>query len=1238
MSLNIRGINDFKKRRSVFHWIERQKADIVLLQETYSSKENEKMWRNEWGGKVFYSHGTKHSRGLAVLINNKLVGEITEEITDQSGRILMLKTELSDNLISWVVNVYAPNDDNSRTHLFRGLEQLLNKHVKNNEKIVIGGDFNVVLNECLDKKGGVTGQKSESRKIITQIMENFDLVDIWRVKNPNVRKYTWRQPTPPVHCRLDYFLISDSLQDNITDTEIIPAYRSDHSGIYVDIHSGQQTNRGRGYWKFNSQLLTDDEYTENLKLKIQEWKMEGAQMDNRQSWEWLKYNIRNFSREFSKKSAINKKDKIDTLTEEIQSLETQTPNSTVIKEKRTELERLMNEKTEGIILRSKVRWYEEGEKSTKYFFNLEKRNYQKKTMRKLNLNGDIIEDPKVILNEQKNFYQNLYTSQNKAYNKDDENLFFRSPTLPKLSDEESKKCDGLLKNSECYKALKTFGKNKSPGNDGLTSEFYLYFWPYLGDVMVKSFNTSYQDGLLSTSQRQAVITLIEKKGKDRTLIKNWRPISLLNIDYKIATKALTMRLTTVLPNIIHSNQSGYVKNRNITDSIRSILDISEYLKRKNQSSILLSLDFQKAFDSLEWCFMLKALQVFKFGESFIKWIRLIYTDVTSCIINDGHTSGYFKIGRGVRQGDPLSAFLFIIALELLSHTLREDKKIEGVKIGNEEIKLVQFADDTSPILKDRKSIKPLFNLLDTFAKVSGLIINVEKTEVMWIGKKMSSIEKIEFLPQTKASIKLLGVAIAENEDMMSELNIEQKLRELSATFNLWNQRNLTIEGRILLAKSIGFSKFNYIASVINISKPFIKRIESCLYKFIWKGNDKVRRNTIIQDYKNGGLKMLDLDTAQRKQCVKWIQRFLEPNIMSPWKSVLNQYMKPYGDLNLILFSNFDEKEVSTYLPNFYQSMLHHWKAFYTSKNDYGKQHLWFNEEIKIKGKCVFEKEMNDIGIETLSDLYSKDGKAVPFNTWVEKGLNPNKYFKWRALISCTWSKRLHAHKPEKPTPNKIMNNGKDIEITEIGQRDIYNFFLKTKLEDISPLIEKYKVEYDLSNDDVEYLFLLPRKCTIDHKLRELQYKIIYRYLPTNKKLLQYNLMESNTCDLCHISPESIKHLFWECNHSKTIWIQFYEWWNNIYENMPQLNETIILFGTRKENKDTKGILLFNHLLLLIKKHIFHHKTQQINFRILLRNIYETMIIEKQIGKKNNCTEIFLEKWGKCHLALLNLFS
>ena len=741
-SLNVRGINDYKKRMSIFDWIKRHKADIVLLQETYSSIDRERMWRNEWGGKIFYSHGTKHSRGLAVLISKDTDCEITEEIIDQSGRILMLKTKLDDNLVGWVVNVYAPNDENSRTHLFHALEQLLNRNVKDDERIVIGGDFNVVLNEYLDKKGGIIGKNSQSRKILKQIIENYDLVDIWRAKNPNIRKYTWRQPRPPVHCRLDYFLISNILQDNTTDAEILPAYRSDHSAIYVDFQSAQQPKRGHGYWKFNSQLLINTEFTENLKIKIQEWKTENEQMNSEQLWEWLKYKIRSYSRVFSKKMATDKKDRIDTLTREIGNLEINIEiNQTEIKEKQGELERLMNEKTEGNILRSKVKWYEEGEKSTKYFFNLEKRNYHKKTMRKLSLNGDIIEDPKIILDEQRKFYQNLYTTQGTLTNKKDEDKFLQSPSLPKLTEENKHKCEGALTNSECYKALKSFNKNKSPGNDGLTSEFYLYFWPYLGDLMVKSFNASYQNGLLTTSQRQAVITLIEKKGKDRTHLKNWRPISLLNIDYKIATKALAMRLTNVLTGIINPNQSGYVKDRNITDSLRSVLDISEYLKQKNESGLLLSLDFQKAFDSLEWSFMLRALESFNFGQSFISWIKLIYNEVSSCIINDGHTSGYFKISRGVRQGDPLSAFLFIIALELLSHAIREDNRIEGIKIGNSETKLIQFADDTSPILKDKRSIQPLFDLLNLFAKVSGLKINVEKTEVMWIGKKSQKSQK-----------------------------------------------------------------------------------------------------------------------------------------------------------------------------------------------------------------------------------------------------------------------------------------------------------------------------------------------------------------------------------------------------------------------------------------------------------------------------------------------------------------
>ena len=127
----------------------------------------------------------------------------------------------------------------------------------------------------------------------------------------------------------------------------------------------------------------------------------------------------------------------------------------------------------------------------------------------------------------------------------------------KLSDELKQSCEGNVTKEECIKAVKTFKCNKSPGNDGITIEFYKKFWPKLETVLIDSLNFSFEQGELSVTQRQAVITLIEKQGKDRNLIKNWRPISLLNVDYKILTKVLALRIKSILPEIINRNQTGY---------------------------------------------------------------------------------------------------------------------------------------------------------------------------------------------------------------------------------------------------------------------------------------------------------------------------------------------------------------------------------------------------------------------------------------------------------------------------------------------------------------------------------------------------------------------------------------------------------------------------------------------------------------------------------------------------------
>ena len=156
---------------------------------------------------------------------------------------------------------------------------------------------------------------------------------------------------------------------------------------------------------------------------------------------------------------------------------------------------------------------------------------------------------------------------------------------------------------ECFKSLQSFHKNKSPGNDGLTVEFYIAFWESLGEFLVESLNCSYYRGELSNSQKQAVITLLEKKDKDKRKISNWRPISLINVDAKIGSKAIALRLQSVLPKVIHHNQHAYVKGRTISDAIRTIDDVLEYTERYGLNGKMIAVDFQKAFDSVNRNFL-----------------------------------------------------------------------------------------------------------------------------------------------------------------------------------------------------------------------------------------------------------------------------------------------------------------------------------------------------------------------------------------------------------------------------------------------------------------------------------------------------------------------------------------------------------------------------------------------------------------------------------------------------------
>ena len=229
--------------------------------------------------------------------------------------------------------------------------------------------------------------------------------------------------------------------------------------------------------------------------------------------------------------------------------------------------------------------------------------------------------------------------------------------------------------------------NKSPGNDGITKEFLEYFWEKLGTFLVSTPNHSFGKGELSTSQKQAIITLIEKKDKDKRLIKNWRPISLINIDIKVASKAIANRLQAVIHNLISVDQTAYVKGRFIGESIRVINDLIENIDRKDEEGILFSTDIEKAFDSVDHNFLFATLKRYGFGTEFVNFIKTLLFDAQSCVINNGYTTDYFKLERGTRQGDPLSAYLFILVFEVLLIQVREDIDIKGLTVNDVELKL-----------------------------------------------------------------------------------------------------------------------------------------------------------------------------------------------------------------------------------------------------------------------------------------------------------------------------------------------------------------------------------------------------------------------------------------------------------------------------------------------------------------------------------------------------------------------
>ena len=431
---------------------------------------------------------------------------------------------------------------------------------------------------------------------------------------------------------------------------------------------------------------------------------------------------------------------------------------------------------------------------------------------------------------------------------------------------------------EISEALKSMKNNKSPGMDGFPAEFFKFYWKKLQYFVLRSLNESYMDGILPLTLRQCVISCLPKGNKPRELLKNWRPISLLNVVYKICSASIANRLKSTLYKVIDESQTGFLPGRFIGESTRLVYDIMDYCERHNQNGLLMLIDFEKAFDSVSWNFLYKVLKHLNFGDSFVSWIKLFNKNITGSILQCGILSESFPIGRGCRQGDPISAYLFILCVQFMSILIKNNPNIRGITINDETYTMTQFADDTTLLLDGTEgALRAALNTIEIFGNFSGLRMNKDKTKIIWIGRKKISKDKLNVnckLVWGETEFDLLGIKFTVELHKILDLNYKHALIKIENTLHHWKKRYLTPLGKITIIKTFAISKLNHLFSTLpSPNKEISKALNQLLYKFLWDDKpDKVKREQITQCKSHGGLSMINISNFIQALKVTWIRR------------------------------------------------------------------------------------------------------------------------------------------------------------------------------------------------------------------------------------------------------------------------------------------------------------------------------------------------------------------------------
>ena len=876
ITLNCQGLRDQAKRACLFQWLNCFRPSIVCLQETHSRSHAEFVrWlrdlthagQNQAGYKVVSSPGAVRSRGVAILYLPHAQVKLSRH--DPDGRFVLalcLVAEFSFQLL----NIYAPN---ARLDNIAFIESLY-PYVDPVVPVFLCGDFNSAVDPAIDRLGGNPSSYWSNNWSAPHhlFVQTYQLRDAWRETHPLVRDYTWERADGSVKSRLDMWWIPSNLLRSVS-AEILPFFRSDHK--YVSLTLSLDAVRGKGIWKCNNSHLSDADFRERVSSFWQQWKLRETDFCLQSAW-WDagKVRLKRIAMQFAHEKSSRTKQRIASFDCTVIHLQARInrgePVRSLLAEAKAELADELLAKAKGAQLRSRVRWAEEGENATSFFLQQEKVRGRARLITAMrNEQGDTVSSASAISHVWTSYYQRLFSAEPLDHI---EQQHFIDRLERSLSPTQSLSCEGDLTEDECYAALKAMPRNKTPGIDGLSAEFLLAFWTELGSDLVRTMNSSFQRGKLSASQRSGVITLLYKKD-DALLTKNWRPITLLCVDYKVMAKALANRLLQVISHVVSPDQTCGVPGRFAGENVRVLKDITAFANANDWPVMVLSLDQEKAFDRVDWSYLQNVLVAMGFGSSFCRWILLLYTGINSAVLVNGNLSQAFPVSRGVRQGCPVSPLLYTLVAESLACAIRADHRIDGfpLPLSDNKIKLVQYADDTSPVVRSVASLHALLDLFARYERASGAKLNLGKCHGLLVGAFRAIPEPPVPLQWSRSHIVVLGSRIGND----GQEDWSGPLAQLEHVLSSWSSRQLSMHGRALVANMLGFSLLWYLATISIMPDAVIAQVNRLIFRFVWsRKREWLARSSLTQSRANGGLGVVCLITKLTALRAMWVKRFL----------------------------------------------------------------------------------------------------------------------------------------------------------------------------------------------------------------------------------------------------------------------------------------------------------------------------------------------------------------------------